>query len=335
MSTVVSTSVGFYKMPITKTLLSSVLLTSSALNVPIVYSYRHLFICNINDIVFRHKLWQILISKICMPDVKDLVCGSLLLYYLRVFERRYGSNKYASYLLSCFTVSLFLEISMVFTLNAFNIIKNPNLMSGPFNIIFALLVNYYIDIPALKTTQVLGLPINTKTLTYILGFQTMITSTNSMICGISGIIAGLICRYNVCKVCNYIKIPKSIASFVAKWLGPIVVSSPPIESPIQMGATAEIQRQQQIEIVEQQMLLSSFTNINQRNNLNQTNNTRFNNLNAQTSSLSPDSESISSPDNLHVTALVDMGFDRQHVVRALQRSNNDINLATNLLLNET
>ena len=159
----------------------------------------------------------------------------------------------------------------------------------------------------------------------------MISSNSNIVCAISGLITGLICRSNLFYICDFVKIPKFIAYAVSKIFGGLLCSSPPVEPPFQMGATLEIQRQQQMEIMEQQMLFARFRDINQINDLNVAPNPRQNDLNVNTSAPIPQTSTNAE----HVTALVEMGFDRQSVVRALQRSNNDMNLATNLLLSET
>lgn len=155
---------------------------------------------------------------------------------------------------------------------------------------------------------------------------------------ISALISGVICRWNVFHICDYIKVPKSIALLTNRLFGWLLESKPPPEGPFLMGATLEIQRQQHMELVEQEMLFSRFREINQRNDLNIFPNRRQNDSNTAPSSASP--RPLSSAQNSianeeKVTTLVEMGFDRQNVVRALQRSNNDLNLATNILLSES
>lgn len=160
----------------------------------------------------------------------------------------------------------------------------------------------------------------------------MISSNSNTVCAIAGLISGLICRSNLFYVCDFIKIPKCVANVVNKLFGRFLCSSPPLEPPFQMGATLEIQRQQQMEIMEQQML---FTRFRENNNLNVGVVRRQNDLNDNSSAPTPPPIPQTSTNAEHVTALVEMGFDRQNVIRALQRSNNDMNLATNLLLSES
>ena len=47
------------KIPITKSLLCSVVVTSSALNFPLFHNYRQLIVSDINDIIFRYKVYLI------------------------------------------------------------------------------------------------------------------------------------------------------------------------------------------------------------------------------------------------------------------------------------
>ncbi|CAG0922373.1 unnamed protein product [Notodromas monacha] len=86
------------------------------------------------------------------------------------------------------------------------------------------------------------------------------------------------------------------------------------------GATLEIQRQQMMDQLEQQMILSRQQELANRG---------FDNFNRG----APPPEQVVADETL-VASLVDMGFSRERAVRALQRANNDIEMATNFMLQD-
>lgn len=362
---------GFYKAPVSKGLLGCMFLTSCAFNVPLWVHAKHYVLYSIPDIYNKFEIWRVVTSKAVFLDTKDLVCGCLLIYYFRIFERRYGSHKFASYLLVACTVSTLLELTAVYLLRKVDI-HITQLPSGPFGLVFPLFINYFLDIPRVAQAFIMGVPVTGKTLTYLLGLQMISTSRESMLTGVCCLIAGVICRWNIFRIRDVIRIPSLVAKLASGTLGWIMQSSPPQEGAVPMGATLEIQRQQQMEILEQQVLLSR-ANRSRGGSLNRTNmgqgyaerlvptagnrdesgnlenqgvwdnafnlRQRRNITNHNTSMENLNGNDI--PTNLpvipeeHVQKLVEMGFDRQSVVRALQSSNNDINVATSILVNES
>ncbi|XP_054720865.1 ubiquitin-associated domain-containing protein 2-like [Uloborus diversus] len=218
-------------------------------------------------LVFCIFIWRVLTSKLTFLETKDLVCGCLLIYYFRVFERRYGSHKFSSYLLAACTVATVLELITVFFLRRLEI-QITFLPTGPYGLIFPLFVNYFMDIPRVAQTYILGVPVTGKTLTYLLGLQVMSTNKASMVSGICSLTAGIICRWNIFHVLDIIKVPKVLARVASMCFGWILDSSPPSEGSVPIGATIEIQRQQQIEIMEQQLLLSRARENRDRGNSN-------------------------------------------------------------------
>ncbi|XP_023229781.1 ubiquitin-associated domain-containing protein 2-like isoform X2 [Centruroides sculpturatus] len=325
---------GFYKAPVSKGLFGCMFLTSCALNVPLLAHVKQYVIYSIPNIFEQYEIWRIITSKLTFLDTKDLVCGTLLIYYFRIFERRYGSHKFCSYLLAVCTVATVLELTTVYALRQLDIYISY-LPTGPYELIFPLFVNYFLDIPRVAQIHIMGVPVTGKTLTYLLGLQ----------------LAGLICRWNVLRIQQWIRVPdflSKIAALTLKWL---LNSSPPQEGTLPMGATLEIQRQQQLELIEEQMLLARAQEFRERGNMQNYNrreewenvfnmrrrqpNPREEGLQGENFSANVENESTFPVVEEQVQRLVEMGFDRQSVIRALRNSNNDINLATSILLTET
>ncbi|GIX67893.1 ubiquitin-associated domain-containing protein 2 [Caerostris extrusa] len=371
-----NSSTGFYKAPVSKGILGCMFLTSCALNVPLLAHIKQYVVYNIPSIFQKYEVWRVFTSKLTFLETKDLVCGCLLIYYFRIFERRYGSHKFASYLLAACTVSTILELTFVYLLRHLDV-PITFLPTGPFGFIFPLFANYFMDIPRVAQSYILGVPVTGKTLTYLI----ISSSKESLISGVCALLAGVICRWNFLHVVDIVKVPKFIAKLCGTCFGWILDSSPPAENAVPMGATLEIQRQQQLEMMEQQLLLSraresrggNSGRFHNRQQMAQGYAERlvpptndgglfgsFHNQNIWNNAFSPTSllrrnrqreqedsaemanginqnhlDATSPVQEDQVKTLVEMGFERQNVVRALQSCNNDINMATVILLNES
>lgn len=336
-------------------------LTCTALNMPVFAHLRRYLVCRLPDIFLDREVWRLLTSRITFLDTKDLVCGALLVYYFRIFERRYGSHKFSSYLLATCTIATLMEVGVVCGLRALGLDWHQGglLPAGPYGLIFPLFVNFFFDIPRVATTHVLGVPITGKTLTYLLGLQVCSTSTASFVSGLCGVAAGLFYRWELLGLQRYLVIPNVVARACDATLGRLLRSQPPTLGPI--GATLEIQRQQQMEQLEQQMLMArardqrrhaqgqgyaetlvgpdNFWQANQNEPLlagllgarNHIEGLEQHDLAEEGAGPSGMQQQGSEE---QVALLVDMGFDRASVLDALRAANNDLTMATNLLLQE-
>ncbi|XP_067006837.1 ubiquitin-associated domain-containing protein 2 [Anabrus simplex] len=336
---------GFYKAPVSKGLMGTMFLTCTAMNMPLLAHMRKYLICKLPDIFTNGEVWRLLTSRITFLDTKDLVCGALLIYYFRVFERRYGSHKFASYLLATCTIATLLETAVILGLQylEIDIHSGGYLPPGPYGLIFPLFVSYFFDVPRVAQTQVLGIPVTGKTLTYLLGLQVCSTSLATVISGLCGIVAGLVYRYNVLYVQRWFLIPKWLARLSNMSVGWLLRSGAPQEGAI--GATLEIQRAQQLELLEQQVLLNRARDVRRQqgqgfaetlvgpDNYFPNENGMFGGFFRNRRRV-PEENGVQ-PSEEQVQTLVEMGFERARVLSALRNSNNDIHSATNLLLHES
>lgn len=340
---------GFYKAPVSKGLMGSMFLTCTAMNMPLLAHMRRYLVCKLPDIFKEGEVWRLLTSRITFLDTKDLVCGALLIYYFRVFERRYGSHKFASYLLATCTIATILETTAILVLQHLDIDLHSGgyLPPGPYGLIFPLFVSFFFDVPRVAQTHILGIPVTGKTLTYLLGLQVCSTSIATGISGLCGIVAGLMYRYNVLYLRRWFLVPRWMAKLSSMSVGWLLRSGAPQEGAI--GATLEIQRAQQLEILEQQVLLSRARDVRRQQgqgfaetlvgpenywpNENGTifggflRNRRHNAVDTEESNIQPSEE--------QVQTLMEMGFERARVLSALRSANNDIHSATNILLHES
>ncbi len=86
--------------------------------------------------------------------------------------------------------------------------------------------------------------------------QLVAQSTQSILVVGCGLLSGLLYRSNFLRLQSWLRIPSSLSRLAATVLGPILRSSPPGDVALPMGATLELQRQQRMELIEQQMMFA-------------------------------------------------------------------------------
>ncbi|XP_029397479.1 ubiquitin-associated domain-containing protein 2 isoform X2 [Mus pahari] len=321
-------SSGLYKAPLSK----SLLLVPSALSLLLTLLLPHcqkFFVYDLHAVKNDFQIWRLICGRIICLDLKDAFCSGLLIYNFRIFERRYGSRKFASFLLGSWVLSALFDFILVEAVQySLGVTVASNLPSGFLAPVFALFVPFHCSIPRVQVAQILGpLSITNKTLIYILGLQ----------------IAGMCYDRRVLQVHQVLCIPGRMAQFFSWALEPIFSSSEPTsEARVGMGATVDIQRQQRMEQLDRQLMLSQFAQV-RRQRQQQGGMINWNrlfpplrqrrNINYQDG---PRSEQRASPplevSEEQVARLMEMGFSRGDALEALRASNNDLNVATNFLL---
>ncbi|XP_059129160.1 ubiquitin-associated domain-containing protein 2 isoform X1 [Peromyscus eremicus] len=337
-------SSGLYKAPLSK----SLLLVPSALSLLLTLLLPHCqkpFAYDLHAVKNDFQVWRLICGRIVCLDLKDTFCSSLLIYNFRIFERRYGSRKFASFLLGSWVLSALFDLILVEAVQyLIGVTVANNLPSGFLAPVFALFVPFYRSIPRVQVAQILGpLSITNKTLIYILGLQLFTSGSYIWIVAISGLIAGMCYDCQVFQVHQVLRIPGSMAQFFSWALEPVFSSSEPTsEARVGMGATVDIQRQQRVEQLDRQLMLSQYAHV-RRQRQQQGGMINWNrlfpplrqrrNINYQDG---PRSEQRASPplevSEEQVARLMEMGFSRGDALEALRASNNDLNVATNFLL---
>lgn len=246
------------------------------------------------DIFQKLQIWKLIISVFTFSSTPELVFGLYLLYYFRVFERQIGSNKYSVFLLFSFVVSLLLEGL------ALQLIKDPSLsiLSGPYGLIFSSFVPFYLDIPVSTRFRIFSLHFSDKSFIYLAGLQLLFSSwKRSIIPGLCGIIAGCLYRLNFFRI-RRVKFPEFITSFFARLSWPSMGNIPPPTAPARnIPGNVPIFAGRQME--------ANYP--------------------------APVSSTPEPPEDA-IAMLVSMGFDRNSARQALIHSGNDVNTATNVLL---
>lgn len=71
------------------------------------------------DVVNKGEWWRLWSSKLVFLDTKDAVLALILCYKFRLFERRWGSRRFASRICLAFMVSTVLEAAAIWASDAY------------------------------------------------------------------------------------------------------------------------------------------------------------------------------------------------------------------------
>lgn len=246
------------------------------------------------DIFGKLHLWKLIVSIFAFSSTPELMFGLYLLYYFRVFERQIGSNKYSVFILFSLLNSLLLEVL------ALALFKDPalnKLTSGPYGLIFSSFIPFYFDIPVSTRFRVFGVRFSDKSFIYLAGLQLLLSSwKRSILPGICGILAGSLYRLNVFRI-RKLKFPELFTTFFSRLSWPSM-GTPPSAPTRNVVGNAPSFAGRQVEVQ--------------------------GNYPSVAATIEPPEDSIA--------MLVSMGFDRNSARQALVHARNDINAATNILI---
>ncbi|KAK9725998.1 hypothetical protein RND81_05G183200 [Saponaria officinalis] len=246
------------------------------------------------DVFEKPKFWKIVVSMYAFMSTPELMFGLFLLYYFRVFERQIGSNKYSVFILFSFFVT-FLQESVILAL-----LKDPKstITAGPYSLIFSSFVPFFFDIPATTRFRVFGLQFSDKSFIYLAGLQLLLSSwKRSILPGICGVTAGFLYRMNIFYI-RKAKLPDFISSFFFR------VSWPSTGSPSSAAGARNIPGTASAPPFAGRQVERTF----------------------------PPLAGLLEPTEDSIAMLVSMGFDRDNARQALVQARNDVNVATNILL---
>ncbi|KAI3806601.1 hypothetical protein L1987_22510 [Smallanthus sonchifolius] len=193
-------------------------------------------------------------------------------------------------------VSFSIIVSSLLQLVAQAFLNDPALSmltSGPYGLIFSSFVPFFFDIPVSTRFRVSSVSFSDKSFIYLAGLQLLLSSwKRSLIPGLCGILAGSLYRSNVLRI-RRLKFPEFISSFFSRLSLPSVGGTSSAPPPRNAPSFAA----RQVE---------------------------GNYGGPMSSAPEPPEDSIAT--------LVSMGFDRNSARQALVHARNDINAATNILL---
>ncbi|TRY75902.1 hypothetical protein TCAL_00675 [Tigriopus californicus] len=338
---------GFYRTPVCKCIISWLGLAHLGMQIPMLGGLQKYFICRFPDVVNKGEWWRLASSKLVCLDTKDAVLALILCYKFRLFERRWGSRRFASRIFLAFILSTILEALAVWAGETYwsdqidhrsSWLWDSNGLTslGPLGMIFSLLVPFVLDYPKYPGGGGFRFAsISPELFTYVAVINLITTNTNVLAC-ISGMMAGLIIRWNVLWVKTWCNIPSFLSSLSYKVLGQWIESGPPPQGMI--GATLEIQRTQEMEAMEQHMIQQQTRAAGMRNmqphqipraQVGQGFAERLVNDMGHGRQWQPNTVP---PSEENIRLLMDMGFTRDRVENALRQVNNDVQSATTLLV---
>ncbi|KAK1412951.1 hypothetical protein QVD17_34584 [Tagetes erecta] len=194
-------------------------------------------------------------------------------------------------------VSFSIIVSSLLQIFAQAFLRDPALRmltSGPYGLIFSSFVPFFFDIPVSTRFRVSSISFTDKSFIYLAGLQLLLSSwKRSLIPGLCGILAGSLYRSNVLRI-RRLKFPEFIASFFSRLSLPSVGGTSSSAPPPRNAPSLA------------------------------TRHVEANYGGPMPSALEPPEDSIAT--------LVSMGFDRNSARQALVHARNDINAATNILL---
>lgn len=361
---------GLYKAPLSKGLL--LVLSGLTVMLTLLPQYQALFTYNLQAITQEQQIWRCLCGRLICLDLKDTFCSSLLIYNFRIFERRFGTRKFASFLFGTWILSALVDFLLAQAFYFLFQYEVEELPAGLLSPVFGLFVPFYLTIPRFPVTHVLGnISITNKSLVYIVGLQLLSSSPYMWLVALSGLISGGLYHCNFAGVQRLLFVPAWLSRIGCSFLEPLFSGPMPTsEAPLGMGATLDIQRTQRMDQLDQQLLLAQF-NQARRNRQPQAGLLNWSQLfsslrqrgqnrtidqqgrpQVQTRpdhQASPQVQTLPSAPPLpqtppvldlspvteeQVAVLVEMGFSRTNAVEALHASNNDLNMATNFLLQQ-
>lgn len=318
---------GFYGCPVTKGLMMALGASHASTHVPAFAAFfRRVFLGSQSTLLpplDPPSLARSLLSRLVFPDTRSTILALFLLYTFRVFERRLGSLRFCTRLALAWGLGVAADLLLCPLLS----LPPP---PGPLPLILPLFVPFYLHIPTLSSSAFGPLPLSSKTLTYVLGLQLSLSSSSSLLSTFTSLCTGLLLQCS--PLLSSLSLPPSLGRLASLVFSPLASSAPPPSSTL-LGATLDIQRTQQAEAVEAQVLRARARMAVPQGGRQM----RLEELwgraglgGRQGQHQAAPVPTVASP--VLVAALTDMGFPRDRVEEVLRQTDNDLDQATNLLL---
>jgi hypothetical protein len=206
---------GFFATPFTKATLIFTGIASLASNVLAQRNSYNLILPHIAE----GQWWRLITHVFAWRSNSEMLFGSIIGYHLRLFERLYGTSKFATFALVTTALTTALQLAW---LGLNKSVAAP----GPYGFIYATLVQYYFEVPATFYVNIFGIPFSDKMFLYLLAVQLALSNPSaSQVSSISGIIAGLIYASGLIPGLQQWRIPSAIQSIFSS-IGSSIVSDP-------------------------------------------------------------------------------------------------------------
>jgi len=237
----------------------------------------------------------------------ELLFGFILIYTFRMFERHMGTRRFSMFILSSTTIYSLLQLAF------YVILRGISLPSGPYPFIFACMSLYISEIPPTYKFKLCGIPASDKLFVYLVAAQLVLAnSPGSVVSGLLGILSACIYRSETLRLHRF-KFPPGLVRLCSQYILPLIeapraVPRHPVAFSTNSSAAQEGDRR----------------------------GPRMNAQQPRGEGIVQDTEWIdqqaSVPSDQNIAFLMALGFTQDQASLALRRTHNDLQLATNLLL---
>jgi hypothetical protein len=206
----------------TATLISSAI-ASISVGILDVKHYFHLQL--VPHLSRYHQYWRLAASHLPFGSSPDLLVGLIILFNVSIpVERRFGSVKFASFLVVSALVATILQFT---GLLLFHKVGLNHMVSGPIAITFSVLYQYWRLLPSVYRFRIFGVPFSDKSFHYLLALQLAFThGLSSLAPAVVGILTGQIYRSDLANLKSY-RISPTVVDFATQFVAPSFGSSRP------------------------------------------------------------------------------------------------------------
>lgn len=147
----------------------------------------------------------------------ELVASTMLIYSFRLFERRWGSAKFAAFGIETTTGSCLIQLVLQ------RLLRLP-CSTGPYGFLFGALVPFSFEVPPVTTFSLFGWKVTDKVFVYLAAAQMLFSSPrSSTLSALSGVLSGLVVT---CSSMREWKVPRPVCQWFGCSLGRLLRSTP-------------------------------------------------------------------------------------------------------------
>ncbi|EKM79962.1 hypothetical protein AGABI1DRAFT_99583 [Agaricus bisporus var. burnettii JB137-S8] len=211
---------SFEYAPVTKAMMMGSALSSFFVGLFDVKHYFHLQL--VPHISRHHQYWRLVTQYLAFQNSSDLFLAGLLLYNVGIhIERRFGSVKFASFVVVTILLSALSEFLALLALNPLGLNYIP---TGVPVVVYSTLYQHSRLVPSAYQFRIFGVKLSNKSLNYLLAFQLAISSLpGSLAVAIIGVIVGQLYRSEIANFNTY-RLPMSVVTFSRRFLLPLIGS---------------------------------------------------------------------------------------------------------------
>ncbi|KAH3742860.1 Rhomboid protein 20 [Pelomyxa schiedti] len=249
------------------------------------------------------EVWRLFTNVWFVTSPPELILSLVLLYFARTFERMMGSIKFVVLILVSFLIGLFTQIAAITLFSRYQLV----LENGPATLLYSFAVLYYYEVPVAYHFRFLSIPLHDKYFVYLLFAQLCLYGLpGSIVSAIGGISACMVYRSHIFGLSEY-EPPALLTRCFDGIISLLNPAPPPVALPVPPPPTAAVP------VPSPQPPVPSA---------------------AAAANSAPPVPRIPQPDQASIDALTSMGFDESTAKAALQHCNNDLHMATNMLLDK-